>query len=147
MGLTADGRGLVRPTGRAPGLGYRVGAAGSGEVAVQDGGSSSPPSRRVMAVLAALSVLARAWARVWARNARHERDGSVPTLEEAAEQARDEWVRASAYFDQVVDPDLVDYATYSLRAAERKFVYLLKRARQEDSSHRHITPRRHIYRS
>ena len=66
---------------------------------------------------------------------------NVPTFEEAAEIARKEWLRAISYFDQVVDPDLIDYATYSLRAAERKYVYLLKKAREESASAAHTSTR------
>ena len=75
-----------------------------------------------------------------ARDAAHEAT-SVPTLEEAAEAARKEWLRAISYFDQVVDPDLIDYATYSLRAAERKYVYLLKKAREENAAAVHTATR------
>ncbi len=45
------------------------------------------------------------------------------------EQARQEWLNAKAYFDSVDDPDLVDYAVYSVEAAERKYMYLLKKAK------------------
>lgn len=48
------------------------------------------------------------------------------------EQARQEWLNAKSYFDNVVDPDLVDYAVYSVEAAERKYMYLLKKARIPD---------------
>ena len=54
-------------------------------------------------------------------------------FESLVEQARQEWVNAKSYFDNVVDPDLVDYAVYSVEAAERKYMYLLKRARLEDA--------------
>lgn len=66
---------------------------------------------------------------------------NVPTFEEAAEAAREEWARAMSYFDQVVDPDLIDYAAYSLRAAERKYVYLLKKAREENALTAHTSAR------
>ena len=45
------------------------------------------------------------------------------------EQARQEWIVAKAYFDNVEDPDLVDYAVYSVEAAERKYMYLMKKAK------------------
>jgi len=47
-----------------------------------------------------------------------------------AEAARGEWLRASAYFNDVTDPDLVDHAIYCVEAAERKYMYLLKKARR-----------------
>jgi hypothetical protein len=49
------------------------------------------------------------------------------------EQARQEWLHAKSYFDNVVDPDLVDYAVYSVEAAERKYMYLLKKARSQNT--------------
>jgi hypothetical protein len=58
-------------------------------------------------------------------------------VEQAVEDARREWLRAVSYFDQVVEPELIDYATFSLRAAERKYVYLLKKAREESASTAH----------
>lgn len=51
------------------------------------------------------------------------------SLESTIEQARREWVNAKTFFDNVVDPELVDYAVYSIEAAERKYVYLLNKAR------------------
>ena len=48
---------------------------------------------------------------------------------EAVEQAKQEWLNARRYFDNVVDPDLVDLAIYTMDAAERKYMYLLKQAK------------------
>lgn len=45
--------------------------------------------------------------------------------------ARDEWHSAQNYFENVSDPELVDYAVYRIEAARRKYMYLLKLARQE----------------
>jgi len=50
-------------------------------------------------------------------------------LVEDVERARKEWASARAYFDAVSDPELVDHAVYLLKAAERKYLYLLKKAR------------------
>lgn len=47
------------------------------------------------------------------------------------EQARHEWLSAQNYYDNVSDSDLVDYAAYHIQAAEKKYTYLLKRARHE----------------
>lgn len=43
--------------------------------------------------------------------------------------ARDEWNAAQNYFENVSDPELVDYAIYKIEAARRKYMYLLKQAR------------------
>lgn len=45
-------------------------------------------------------------------------------------KAHQEWLHASKYFNAITDPDLVDYATLSIKAAEKKYVYLLKKARE-----------------
>lgn len=52
-------------------------------------------------------------------------------LGEQLEQARREWLSAQNYYNNVSDADLVDYATYHIQAAEKKYIYLLKRARHE----------------
>lgn len=54
----------------------------------------------------------------------------TPWPEQVIEEARREWLRAGSYFENVTDPDLIDHAIYSVRAAEKKYMYLLKRARQ-----------------
>ena len=55
----------------------------------------------------------------------------VPALSEAVEQARREWLCAQNYYNAVSDSDLVDHATYLIQAAEKKYMYLLKKARSE----------------
>lgn len=47
------------------------------------------------------------------------------------EQARREWQSAKERFDQISDPDLIDHAIYDLEAAERRYIYLLKKAKEE----------------
>ena len=37
-----------------------------------------------------------------------------------------------SYFDQIVEPELVDHAIHAMVAAEKKYMYLLKKARQEE---------------
>lgn len=50
---------------------------------------------------------------------------------QAVEEARREWVTARMYFDSVTDPDLVDHAIFSIEAAERKYMYLLRQAKAQ----------------
>ncbi len=57
--------------------------------------------------------------------------GRPPSPRESVDRARDEWLAAKNYFEMVSDPDLVDHAIYLLEAAERKYMYLLKRAKKE----------------
>lgn len=50
---------------------------------------------------------------------------------QAIEKARQDWMIAKSYFNNATDPDLVDHAIYSIEAAEKKYMYLLKQARQQ----------------
>ena len=43
--------------------------------------------------------------------------------------AHDEWVNAQNLFNNVSDPELVDYAIYNLEAAKKKYMYMLKQAK------------------
>lgn len=45
------------------------------------------------------------------------------------EKAHAEWVAAQNYFENVVEPDLVDYAIYKVEASRRKYMYMLKQAK------------------
>jgi len=54
------------------------------------------------------------------------------------EQARREWLAAKAYFENVSEPELVDHAIYLVEAAEKKYMYLLHKARDN-----HITSQIH----
>ncbi len=45
------------------------------------------------------------------------------------QEARDEWYQAQNYFENVSEPDLVDYAIYKAEAAKKRYMYLLKLAR------------------
>ena len=47
------------------------------------------------------------------------------------DEARREWLASKNYFDNVLDPDLVDHAVYVSQAAEKKYMYLLKQARNQ----------------
>jgi len=48
---------------------------------------------------------------------------------ELVQEARAEWIQAQNYFENVSEPDLVDYAIYKVEAAKRRYMYLLKQAR------------------
>lgn len=47
------------------------------------------------------------------------------------EEARQEWLAAQQYCNAVTDKELIDYAAYRLKAAERRYSYLLKQVRAE----------------
>lgn len=55
-------------------------------------------------------------------------------LLEQVEKAHKEWLEAKNYFQFVSNPDLVDHAIYAIEAAEKKYMYLLKLAREEGIS-------------
>lgn len=50
------------------------------------------------------------------------------------EQARCEWQEAKMKFEQATDPDLIDSTIYAIEAAEKRYVYLLKKVREEKST-------------
>lgn len=50
------------------------------------------------------------------------------------ENARKEWEEAKNIFENVSEPDLVDYAIYNVEAAEKKYVYLLRKIKSESSN-------------
>lgn len=43
----------------------------------------------------------------------------LPSLTQQLEQARQEWLNAQNYYDNVSDADLVDHASYLMQAAEK----------------------------
>ena len=49
-------------------------------------------------------------------------------LVEQIDKARKEWDLAQSQLDQMSEPDLIDYAVYRLQAAEKRYMYLLKKA-------------------
>lgn len=52
-----------------------------------------------------------------------------PDFVDLVEEARRDWLASLAYFESVSEPDLVDHAIYLLEAAEKKYIYLLRKAR------------------
>ena len=59
---------------------------------------------------------------------RSGRRAEVDNVDKAVEKARAEWQAARLYFENVTDPELIDHAIFSLEAAERKYMYLLRQA-------------------
>lgn len=53
------------------------------------------------------------------------------SLEEYLNVAQKEWKEALDYFDNVTEPELVDHASFLLRAAESKYIYLLRKYKEE----------------
>ena len=53
------------------------------------------------------------------------------TMPELIEQARREWQDAQEYYNNFTDNDLIDHAAFRIQAAEKRYVYLMKKAREE----------------
>lgn len=51
-------------------------------------------------------------------------------LADEIKKAHQEWIKAQKYFECVTDPDLVDHAIFTEEAARKKYIYLLKKAKQ-----------------
>jgi len=47
------------------------------------------------------------------------------------ESAKRQWIDAQIYFDNVSDPELVDYAIHMMEASETKYMYLLNKAKKD----------------
>ena len=60
-------------------------------------------------------------------NTEHGKNQTAAKLETALR----EWRAAESYFQNVSDPDLIEYAVFDLEAARRKYVYMLKKARMD----------------
>lgn len=54
------------------------------------------------------------------------------SLVDLLELARSDWEQAKALFEEVREPELIDHAIYAMEAAERKYMYLLRIAREEN---------------
>jgi hypothetical protein len=46
------------------------------------------------------------------------------------QKAMEEWCEAEQFFENVSDPELVDYAIYRIEACKKKYMYLLKKAKE-----------------
>ncbi|MBE3590906.1 MAG: DUF2508 family protein [Firmicutes bacterium] len=57
-------------------------------------------------------------------------DPAAAAVEEV-EEARREWQAAQLYFQTVGEPELIDQAIHWMTAAERRYMYLLRKAREE----------------
>lgn len=56
------------------------------------------------------------------------RTKSARGMREDVAKALRAWQDAVRYFENVKDPELVDFAIYEMEAARRKYMFLLKRA-------------------
>lgn len=81
------------------------------------------------------------WSR-WVKRFRRQAGGGEgktvspkdPAFDQVIDEARKAWLQARHYFNNVTDPELIDHAIYEIVAAERKYMYLLRLAREERSA-------------
>lgn len=45
-------------------------------------------------------------------------------------EAHTDWKNTELYFQNVTEPDLIDFAIYQMEAAKTKYIFLLKQARE-----------------
>ncbi len=62
-----------------------------------------------------------------------------PDIIENLEAAWRDWQYAKNYFNSVSDPDLIDHAIFNIGATEKKYVYLLKQARENGINVEHFS--------
>lgn len=61
-----------------------------------------------------------------------KRRKAIPSLAVLIEQAKQEWKSAQDYFHLSPDDhEMVDYAIFMICATEKRYMYLLRQARQE----------------
>lgn len=46
-------------------------------------------------------------------------------------RAHEDWLEAEQFFQSVSEPDLVDHAIYRVEAAKARYIYLVKKAKEE----------------
>ncbi|MDD2574208.1 MAG: YaaL family protein [Bacillota bacterium] len=45
--------------------------------------------------------------------------------------AMEEWNQAEKFFESVSEPDLIDYAIFRIEASKKRYMYLLKKAKEK----------------
>jgi hypothetical protein len=66
-----------------------------------------------------------------AEKERQEKQNEEQQLIQEIEKAKEEWVLAQSRLDCVTDPELIDHAIFLIEAAEKKYMYLLRKARKQ----------------
>ena len=55
---------------------------------------------------------------------------------EATKKAKEDWKNAEVFFQNVTDPELIDYAIYKLDAALEKYTFLIRLSKQKGIKNR-----------
>ncbi|NLV88817.1 MAG: DUF2508 family protein [Tissierellia bacterium] len=60
-----------------------------------------------------------------------EKNNEMEEMLESLRNAHNEWKDKEKFFQEVTDPDLVDIAIYEMEASKIKYIYLLKKLKEE----------------
>lgn len=52
-------------------------------------------------------------------------------LVQCVQNAMEEWCQAEKLFENISEPELVDYAIYKIEASKKRYMYLLKKAKEK----------------
>lgn len=77
--------------------------------------------------------LANFWSQFFSRKADSSNEEDVTELElllDEIDKSHREWLLAKTYFEQVSEPELIDHAIHWMMAAEKKYMYLMNKARE-----------------
>ena len=62
---------------------------------------------------------------------RAEPDPEREKIYREIEEARKDWAYSRVYFNTVTEAELIDHAIFAIEAAEKKYVYLLRKIREK----------------
>lgn len=68
---------------------------------------------------------------LWRKKACSLKKEGVFLLAPAVWKAKEEWEAALSFFQEATAPELIEGAAFEIRARERYYIYLLKRAKEE----------------
>lgn len=60
-----------------------------------------------------------------------KQNGAALEQRENVAEALARWKAAMAFYENVSDPDLMEFAIYDMEASRRKYVFLLKRSKKK----------------
>ncbi|MDR5658885.1 DUF2508 family protein [Serpentinicella sp. ANB-PHB4] len=68
---------------------------------------------------------------VYSKFGQFNNENEEQEMVEIIKNAHDEWKNAEQFFQSVTDPDLIDHAIYKVEAAKTRYMYLMKKAKEE----------------
>ena len=70
------------------------------------------------------------YANILSKKLKHNEKTEKEKTLESLKKAQEEWKHKEKYFQSVTEPDLVDHAIYELEASRIKYIYLLKKIKE-----------------